>query len=248
MNEKTKQPAGREAVNAALRQLMSEGVEVNTGGGTEGEEEISLAEKVREAYEGSIEYRLGCQIMDGLTQGYALTSDDAEAMLTGEYAPKSSEIVGARAAETLKRMEKEGRLARGIESYLADGEFLQMLRQMPAELAIRIKEAEWAAEGAKNARSAGARAASHPDTAAALGRGGRDHRPPRRRARRDRKAEGPSSAAHAHEDDYTRERGAGLFNHEQRRICPLQAAQVRTVNKKQTIMTKKKGITNYEHH
>lgn len=157
MNEKTKQPAGLEAVNAALRQLMSEGVEVNTGEGTEGEEKISLAEKVREAYEGSIEYRLGCQIMDGLTQGYALTSDDAEAMLTGEYAPKSSEIVGARAAETLKRMEKEGRLARGIESYLSDGEFLQMLRQMPAELAIRIKEAEWAAEGAKNARSDGER-------------------------------------------------------------------------------------------
>ena len=152
MNERTKQPAGREAVNAALRQLMSEGVEVNTGGGAEGKEEISLAEKVREAYEGSIEYRLGCQIMDGLTQG-----DDAEAMLTGEYAPKSSEIVGARAAETLKRMEKEGRLARGIESYLSDGEFLQMLRQMPAELAIRIKEAEWAAEGAKNARSDGER-------------------------------------------------------------------------------------------
>ena len=49
MNEKTKQPAGRETVNAALRQLMSEGVEVNTGGGAEGEEEISLAEKVREA-------------------------------------------------------------------------------------------------------------------------------------------------------------------------------------------------------
>lgn len=222
MNEKTKQPAGREAVNAALKQLMSEGVEVNTGGGAEGKEEISLAEKVREAYEGSIEYRLGCQIMDGLTQGYALTSDDAEAMLTGEYAPKSSEIVGARAAETLKRMEKEGRLARGIESYLSDGEFLQMLRQMPAELAIRIKEAEWAAEGAKNARS-------------------------RRRARRDRKAEGPPSAAHAHENHYTRERGAGLFNHEQRGICPLQAAQVRTVNKT-TIMTKKKGITDYEHH
>ena len=130
MNERTKQPAGREAVNAALKQLMSEGVEVNTGGGAEGEEEISLAEKVREAYEGNIEYRLGCQIMDGLTQGYALTSDDAEAMLTGEYAPKSSEIVGARAAETLKRMEKEGRLARGIESYLADGEFLQMLRHI----------------------------------------------------------------------------------------------------------------------
>ena len=157
MNEKTKQPAGREAVNAALRQLMSEGVEVNTGEGAEGQEERALAEKVREAYEGSIEYRLGCQIMDGLTQGYALTSDDAEAMLTGEYAPKSSEIVGARAAETLKRMEKEGRLARGIESYLSDGEFLQMLRQMPAELAIRIKEAEWAAEGAKNARSDGER-------------------------------------------------------------------------------------------
>ena len=156
MNEKTTRPAGREAVNAALKQLMSEGVEVNTGGGAEGKEEISLAEKVREAYEGSIEYRLG-QIMDGLTQGYALTSDDAEAMLTGEYAPKSSEIVGARAAETLKRMEKEGRLARGIESYLSDGEFLQMLRQMPAELAIRIREAEWAAEGAKNARSDGER-------------------------------------------------------------------------------------------
>ena len=80
-----------------------------------------------------------------------------------------------------------------------------------------------------------------------MGRGGREERPQRRRARRDRKAEGPPSAAHAHENHYTRERGAGLFNHEQRGICPLQAAQVRTVNKT-TIMTKKKGITDYEHH
>lgn len=157
MDNRTGHPAGREAVQAALMQLRSEGVAVDTDGGTEGEEEISLAEKVRDAYEGSIEYRLGCQIMDGLTQGYALNSDDAEAMLTGEYAPKSSEIVGARAAETLKRAEKEGRLARSIESYLADEGFLKLLREMPAELAIRIKEAEWAAEGARHARSDGER-------------------------------------------------------------------------------------------
>lgn len=157
MDNRTGHPAGREAVQAALMQLRSEGVAVDTDGGTEGEEEISLAEKVRDAYEGSIEYRLGCQIMDGLTQGYALNSDDAEAMLTGEYAPKSSEIVGARAAETLKRAEKEGRLARSIESYLADEGFLQLLREMPAELAIRIREAEWAAEGARHARSDGER-------------------------------------------------------------------------------------------
>lgn len=157
MDNRTGHPAGREAVQAALMQLRSEGVAVDTDGGTEGEEEISLAEKVRDAYEGSIEYRLGCQIMDGLTQGYALNSDDAEAMLTGEYAPKSSEIVGARAAETLKRAEKEGRLARSIESYLADEGFLKLLREMPAELAIRIREAEWAAEGARHARSDGER-------------------------------------------------------------------------------------------
>ena len=150
---------GRGAVKEALMQLRAEGypVELPKEAAEDTDEEQLSAEAVREAYENSIEYRLGCQIMDGLTQGYALTSDDAEAMLTGEYAPKSSEIVGARAAETLKRMEKEGRLARGIESYLADGEFLQMLRQMPAELAIRIKKAEWAAEGAKNARSDGER-------------------------------------------------------------------------------------------
>ena len=182
MNEKTKQPAGREAVNAALKQLMSEGVEVNTGEGTEGEEKISLAEKVREAYEGSIEYRLGCQIMDGLTQGYALTSDDAEAMLTGEYAPKSSENAKAHV---------KGRPA------------CKGHRKLPFGRRI-------SANAAPNARGA-----CNKDKGGGMGRGGREERPQRRRARRDRKAEGPPSAAHAHENHYTRERGAGLFNHEQ---------------------------------
>lgn len=151
-------PSGREAVDEALRQLRSEGVAFEMPAVDEGAaEQEALLEQVRSAYENSIEYRLGCQIMDGLTQGYALSSDDAEAMLTGEYAPKSSQVVGARAAELLAKRQTAGKLKRDVESYLADEDFLKMLREMPAELAIRIKEAEWEAESAHSARASGER-------------------------------------------------------------------------------------------
>ena len=65
-----------------------------------------------------------------------------ELMLIGE-APGETEVI--------KRRPFVGKAGKNLD------EFLQMLRQMPAELAIRIKEAEWAAEGAKNARSDGER-------------------------------------------------------------------------------------------
>lgn len=103
-------PAGKDAVKEALLQLRAEGVAVDMPEEAEGKEDTTQAERIREAYENSIEYRIGCQIMDGLTQGYALTSDDAEAMITGAYAPKSSELVGARAAELLSKKGAKGEL------------------------------------------------------------------------------------------------------------------------------------------
>ncbi len=121
--------------------------------------EEELIRRVREAYENSAEYQLGCRMLDELTQSYSLSSEEALAMLTGEFAPQSAQIVGARAAGALESLEKEGKLKRGIESYLEDEGFLSMLRQMPAELAIRLKEAEWAAENAENARREGAESA-----------------------------------------------------------------------------------------
>ncbi len=151
-------PSGRQAVDEALRQLRSEGVAFEMPTADEsGAEWEAMLEQVRSAYENSVEYRLGCQIMDGLTQGYALSSDDALAMLTGEYAPQSSQVVGARAAELLARKNAEGKLKKDVESYLADEDFLKMLREMPAELAIRLKEAEWEAESARCARASGER-------------------------------------------------------------------------------------------
>ena len=82
---------GRGAVKEALMQLRAEGypVELPKEAAEDTDEEQLSAEAVREAYENSIEYRLGCEIMDGLTQSYGLSSEDAEAMLTGEYSPKS---------------------------------------------------------------------------------------------------------------------------------------------------------------
>ncbi len=121
--------------------------------------EAELIRRVREAYENSAEYQLGCKMLDELTQRYSLSSEEALSMLTGEFAPQSAQIVGARAAEALELLEKDGKLKRGIESYLGDEGFLSMLRQMPAELAIRLREAEWAAEGAENARREGERSA-----------------------------------------------------------------------------------------
>lgn len=150
---------GRGAVKEALRQLRAEGypVELPKEAAEDTDEEQLSAEAVREAYENSIEYRLGCEIMDGLTQSYGLSSEDAEAMLTGEYSPKSCQIIASRAAEVLSRLNAENKLKRPIDSYLEEEGFLSMLRQMPVELAVRIKEAEWEAEGASNARSDGER-------------------------------------------------------------------------------------------
>lgn len=140
-------------------QLRAEGypVELPKEAAEDTDEEQLSAEAVREAYENSIEYRLGCEIMDGLTQSYGLSSEDAEAMLTGEYSPKSCQIIASRAAEVLSRLNAENKLKRPIDSYLEEEGFLSMLRQMPVELAVRIKEAEWEAEGASNARSDGER-------------------------------------------------------------------------------------------
>ena len=150
---------GRGAVKEALMQLRAEGypVELPKEAAEDTDEEQLSAEAVREAYENSIEYRLGCEIMDGLTQSYGLSSEDAEAMLTGEYSPKSCQIIASRAAEVLSRLNAENKLKRPIDSYLEEEGFLSMLRQMPVELAVRIKEAEWEAEGASNARSDGER-------------------------------------------------------------------------------------------
>lgn len=150
---------GRGAVKEALMQLRAEGypVELPKEAAEDTDEEQLSAEAVRKAYENSIEYRLGCEIMDGLTQSYGLSSEDAEAMLTGEYSPKSCQIIASRAAEVLSRLNAENKLKRPIDSYLEEEGFLSMLRQMPVELAVRIKEAEWEAEGASNARSDGER-------------------------------------------------------------------------------------------
>jgi hypothetical protein len=81
--------------------------------------EEELIRRVREAYENSAEYQLGCRMLDELTQSYSLSSEEALAMLTGEFAPQSAQIVGARAAGALESLEKEGKLKGSFQAPLA---------------------------------------------------------------------------------------------------------------------------------
>jgi hypothetical protein len=57
-------------------------------------------------------------------------------------------MLGIQAAKALERMEKNGQLQRGIEEYLADESFIKLLREVPAQVAVRLSDAEHAARKA----------------------------------------------------------------------------------------------------
>ncbi len=92
--------------------------------------------------ENSVEYRLGCQLLDGLTSQFHISSEEAAAMLEDGAAPQPLQVLSTRVTQTLNTMKKEGRLTMEPEQYLEDPDFLQLIGHLPAEAAVRVYEAE----------------------------------------------------------------------------------------------------------
>lgn len=124
--------------------------------------EQDRAPDVRAEYENSPEYRLGCEIIDELTSALGLGADEVAAMLSAGTRPAGNEMLSLQAAGVLERMEENGQLARGIEEYLADETFVQLLREVPAQVAVRLSDAELSARTA-NERVNGARSAARQE-------------------------------------------------------------------------------------
>lgn len=103
---------------------------------------------VRAQYENSPEYRLGCAIIDELTGTLGVGADEVAAMLGSAARPGGFDMLGAQAAAALEQMEKNGLLSRSVEEYLRDENFVKLLREVPAQVAVRLSDAEAAAKKA----------------------------------------------------------------------------------------------------
>ncbi len=100
------------------------------------------AEAIRAEYENSPEYRLGCEIIDELTEALGIGADEVAAMLSAKTRPPGFDMLGMQAASALEAMEKNGQLSRGVEEYLSDANFVKLLREVPAQVAVRLSDAE----------------------------------------------------------------------------------------------------------
>lgn len=108
-------------------------------------------QKVREEYENSPEYRIGCELVDGLTKELGISADEAAQMLSAAVRPSSMEVLSSRAADTLGQLEKQGKLGRPAADYLKEAAFAELLRELPAAAAIRVFDAESALKQAGTA-------------------------------------------------------------------------------------------------
>ncbi len=104
--------------------------------------EPAAAARVRAEYEESPEYRLGCELLDGLTQEFGISAEQAAELLTDGARPESMDVLSRRAAATLSRLERAGQLRRPAGEYLREHAFQQLLRELPATAAVRVFEAE----------------------------------------------------------------------------------------------------------
>lgn len=103
---------------------------------------LSAEESIRQEYENSPEYRLGCEMLDALTQELGLDAETAAAMLSSGTRPTSLEMIGKKAAAALEKMQQEGELERTPEEYLDDENFIALLREVPAKIAVRLADAQ----------------------------------------------------------------------------------------------------------
>ncbi|HWQ58687.1 MAG TPA: hypothetical protein VN540_06670, partial [Clostridia bacterium] len=135
MNRTRTMPAARPLAAAAAAKPSMAAALPHAGGG-------KTAEAVRAQYENSPEYRLGCEIIDALTGSLGLGADEVAAMLSSNTRPSGTDMLGTQAAKTLEQMEKNGQLQRSAEEYLADETFIKLLREVPAQIAVRMSDAE----------------------------------------------------------------------------------------------------------
>jgi len=99
-------------------------------------------ERIRTEYENSPEYRLGSEIIDGLTQQFGMSAEDAAALLGSGRKPGGIEAISVKAGQELAAMAMRGMLKRPPEEYLGDPEFVSLLPEMPVKMAIRVYDAE----------------------------------------------------------------------------------------------------------
>ena len=74
--------------------------------------ETDAAARVRAEYEESPEYRIGCELLDGLTQELGISAEQAAALLASGARPESMDVLSRKAAATLIELEREGKLQR----------------------------------------------------------------------------------------------------------------------------------------
>lgn len=89
-------------------------------------------------------YAIGQRMIEGLAQEAGMgRAEAAEALLYA--APGGTEALCACAAQGLVRLQEEGR---DVEGCLQDKAFIELLREMPAAAALRVYDAERAAQEA----------------------------------------------------------------------------------------------------
>ena len=113
-----------------------------------GQKEDEIA-KLRAEYEESPEYRLGCELIDGLTQELGITAQQAAEMLSSGAHPGGMDVLSRKYAATLNEMEQAGKLGRPAGEYLDSDAFAQLMQELPLSAAVRVFEAEEAARSAK---------------------------------------------------------------------------------------------------
>lgn len=124
---------------------------IRAAGGAE-----NAQESIRQEYENSPEYRLGCELLDALTEELGIDAETAASMLSSGTRPGSFEMIGERAASALARMQEKGELERTPEEYLEDENFIALLREVPATVAVRLADAK-KSEKSANERAEGER-------------------------------------------------------------------------------------------
>ena len=110
--------------------------------------ETDAAARVRAEYEESPEYRIGCELLDGLTQELGISAEQAAALLASGARPESMDVLSRKAAAMLIELEREGKLQRSAGEYLQDSAFQKLLLELPAAAAVRVYDAEHGAAAA----------------------------------------------------------------------------------------------------
>ena len=115
----------------------------------------AMAHMLAELLESEPAYIIGRQFIERLAAETGTGEEQAtEALLYA--APGGKEALCACAARELVRLQEEGQVA-DVEGYLSDKAFAQLLLEMPAKAALRLYDAQRAAEeAARREREAGA--------------------------------------------------------------------------------------------